>query len=192
MCCKFSLLEIHWNLLIVDSRGKKVYRRFTDRGDEEESIDGEDLGLLEHAANGTSEVKPLKTLSRRSIKPKRLFQTEVQKRAREEEKEEEAATDIEDGSADVGDGPSIATSLESASKLGRGMRTRKRTLAAIDRSSPEEQGSRSSQKGSPFDSWPRLKPGRGAGSPKAKRRSADEVNSETGVVRAALEAKKAT
>ncbi|KAK5061270.1 hypothetical protein LTR84_007812 [Exophiala bonariae] len=172
-------------------RGKKVYRRFTDRGDEEESIDEEDLGLLEYTANGASEVKPLKTLSRRSIKPKRLFQTDAQKRAREEEKQEEAATDIEDDTDDARDGPSTSTSLESASKLGRGMRTKKRTLAALDRSSPEEQGSRSSQKGSPFDSWPRLKPGRGAGSQKAKKRSANEVNPDLGAVGNALEAKKA-
>ena len=52
-----------------------------DEEDEQEEIDSDDLGLLEHSPE--SNVKSLKPLTRRSIKPKRLFQTEAQKKARE-------------------------------------------------------------------------------------------------------------
>jgi hypothetical protein len=180
-------------LLTGDSRGKKVYRRFNDEGDDEEVIDAEDLGLLEHTTNGTTDVTPLKTLSRRSIKPKRLFQTEAQKRAREEEKEEEAATDIEDQGDGTKDGPSNSMSHAPESKFGRGMRSKKHAIPSSDQSSPEEQSSRNSQKGSPFDSWPRLKPGpRGVGgSQKGKKRAATEVVDESGVVETTMEPKKA-
>lgn len=180
-------------MLIDGSRGKKVYRRFNDLGDDEEEIDAEDLGLLEHTANGTTEVKPLKTLSRRSIKPKRLFQTEAQKRAREEEKEEEAATDIEDHGDGAEDGPSTSVSHSSETNLGRGLRSKKHTLPASEQDSPEEQSSRHSQKGSPFDSWPRRKPGsRGVGgSQKGKKRGANDVADDTTVIEPTVEAKKA-
>lgn len=170
-----------------------MYRRFTDRGDEEEVIDTEDLGLLEHTPNGTTELKPLKTLSRRSIKPKRLFQTDAQKRAREEEKAEEAATDIEDQDDGAEDGPSTSVSPDFMSKFGRGLRSKKPTIPAVGRDSPEEQDARSSQKSSPFDSWPRLKPGPrgGAGSQKSKKRGTSEVESDFAVVGTSVEAKKA-
>lgn len=170
-----------------------MYRRFNDEGDDEEGIDEEDLGLLGHTTNGTTDVKPLKTLSRRSIKPKRLFQTEAQKRAREEEKEEEAATDIEDQGDGTEDGPSNPTPHAPESKFGRGMRSKKHTMPSLDQSSPDEQSTRNSQKGSPFDSWPRLKPGpRGVGgSQKGKKRGANEAVDESGVVETTMEAKKA-
>lgn len=156
-------------------------------------IDTEDLGLLEHTPNGTTELKPLKTLSRRSIKPKRLFQTDAQKRAREEEKAEEAATDIEDQDDGAEDGPSPSVSSEFASKFGRGLRSKKPIISAAGRDSPEEQEARSSQKSSPFDSWPRLKPGPrgGAVSQKAKKRGANEEESDFAVIGTSEEAKKA-
>ncbi|KEF60908.1 uncharacterized protein A1O9_02472 [Exophiala aquamarina CBS 119918] len=174
-------------------RGKKVYRRFNDLGDDEEDIDEEDLGLLEHATNGSAEVKPLKTLTRRSIKPKRLFQTASQKRAREEEKEEEAATDIEDHGDVAEDGPSTSVSHTSESSLSRGLRSKKHKLPSSEQNSPKEPGSRNTQKGSPFDSWPRQKPGsRGvAGSQKSKKRGANEVADEDVVAEPTVDAKKA-
>ncbi|KIX02983.1 uncharacterized protein Z518_06533 [Rhinocladiella mackenziei CBS 650.93] len=145
-------------------RGKKVYRRFDDAEDEEEEIDAEDLGLSSHTPNGSSDT-PLKTLTRRSIKPTRLFQTEGQKRARELEKEEEAPTDIED---DVNGIPSAETSnLDTAdsvptSKPGRSLRsTVKAPAVTSDGGDIGKIGakSRRSKKSSPFDSWPRVKSG---------------------------------
>jgi hypothetical protein len=116
---------------------------------------------------------PLKTLTRRSIKPTRLFQTEAEKRARELEKEEEALTDIEettDGSGDQSGSPSE----KSPAKAGRSLRS------AAKASPHSENGSavRSGKKGSPFDTWPRVKSGtRAAASSttKGRKRSAAEA-----------------
>lgn len=183
-------------MLTGDSRGKKVYRRFNDIGDDEEEIDEEDLGLLEHTSNGTTDVKPLKTLTRRSVRPKRLFQTEAQKRAREQEKEEEAATDIEDLGDGAEGGPSTSVSHASESNLGRGLRSKKHAPPSSEQDSPEGQSSRHSHKGSPFDSWPRRKPGSRAtvGSQKGKKRAANEVtdvDDRDAVVEPQVETKKA-
>jgi hypothetical protein len=82
-------------------RGKKVYRRFADDDEEdEEEIDERDLGLLSPATLEGQPRKPMKTLTRKSIKPTRLFQqSETEKAAREREREEEEAlTDREDHS----------------------------------------------------------------------------------------------
>jgi hypothetical protein len=147
------------------SRGKKVYRRFDDDDDEEEEIDAEELGLLELNPE-KSRVKPLKTLTRRSVKPKRLFQNETQQEALENEAAEEALTDIEEGAEQNGNVEKSDVELSPASptvKKGR--------------------STRSSKKESPFDSWPRLKSGGDAFPPvssasKGKKRGAPDVNDE--------------
>jgi hypothetical protein len=84
-------------ILIQCSRGKKVFRRFDreEEQEEEEDIDEQDLGLLGGTADGERR-RPMRTLTRKSVKPTRLFQTEEQKSAREREQEEEATTDVED------------------------------------------------------------------------------------------------
>jgi hypothetical protein len=111
-----------------------VYRRFDDRAEEEEEIDVDDLGLLGHNQDGETRVKPLKTLTRKTIKPTRLFQTDTQKRLREREREEEALTDVEDH-------PPVA---ESSTKPSANVSAK---LEADD----------SIRKASPFDSWRRVK-----------------------------------
>jgi hypothetical protein len=74
-----------------------VYKRFDDGSEEEETtLDASDLGLLEQTGTGTEALNLITPLTRKSIKPTRLFQTEAQKRAREAEKAEEEVTDIED------------------------------------------------------------------------------------------------
>lgn len=57
-----------------------MYRKFKDNPGEEDQYMSDDMG----------------TLSRKSIKPKRLFQTAEQVRVREAEKAEETVTDIEE------------------------------------------------------------------------------------------------
>lgn len=163
-------------MLTFQSRGKKVFRRFDDDDDEEEEIDAGDLGLLEHNPKDSG-GKPLKTLTRRSIKPTRLFQTEEQKRAREAEKEEEALTDIEDPTGPSGDIlGEMRESKESETvpmpKSGRSLRS-----AMKGEGGANERSRHSSKKVSPFDSWPRLKStGRSeGGSSKGRKRGAAEA-----------------
>lgn len=76
----------------------------------------------------------MRTLTRKSIKPTRLFQTEQQKAAREREQEEEAMTDHEDEASN------------STSAL---------ALPAKDTKPTEPRTA--SKKTSPFDSWGRAK-----------------------------------
>ena len=126
-----------------------MYRRFNDAEEEdEEEIDAEDLGLLEHVENGEMTVKPLKTLSRKSIKPTRLFQKEKQKLACEREQEEEAPTDVDEAAA----GPSNVNIDESAQPFVPSVE------AGVDKP----------KKTSPFDTWPRVKAGSKAASSLAK------------------------
>jgi len=168
----------------LSSRGKKVYRRFDDAGDEEEEIDPEDLGLLEHTSD-RSKIKPLKTLTRRSIKPTRLFQTEEQKRARELEKEEEALTDIED-KEDEQDGLFAEASQSNTETVyAKPARSLRSTTQAVhltsDDTGTESTSSKSTnKKGSPFDSWPRVKTGirSTTATPKGRKRSAAEVGAD--------------
>ena len=173
----YSFSVDYANLL---SRGKKVYRRFDDAEDEEEEIDPDDLGLLEHTADG-SDVKPLKTLTRKSVKPTRLFQTEEQQKAREVEKEEEALTDIEDAEAGEGDESAEAgqsNTKDADLKSGRSLRSTTQAAHVTSNATRKEaMDSKSSKNGSPFDSWPRVKTGsRSAGpTPKGRKRGATEA-----------------
>jgi hypothetical protein len=131
----------------LDSRGKKVYRRFDDLEDEDEEISDSDVGLLAHADSRAPRARPLRTLTRKSIKPTRLFETEQQKKLRMEQSEEEAVTDLED----VEDSDAADESI----KIKRG---------------------KAGKKSSPFDTWPRLKKGsRDVSSSKASKRSASDA-----------------
>ena len=119
-----------------------------------------------------AKIKSMKTLTRKSIKPTRLFQTEQQKRLREAEKDEEAVTDIEGESAN----PTVqaarpitpidgADADEPASPppSGRSLRsTAKKDNVDSARIPPPRLGkvnSRNHRKSSPFDSWKRFKAG---------------------------------
>lgn len=145
-------------------RGKKVYRRFDDAGEEEEVIDPEELGLLEREANGHEIVRPLKTLTRKSIKPRRLFQDDTSAQAlpdhQASQSDEEAETEIEDDQA--------AEDLEPPSPS-RATRSRTRGVS----------NSGGSKKVSPFDAWPRLKSGARSGTSvpasKGRKRTAAEA-----------------
>jgi len=155
-------------------RGKKVYRRFDDEDDEEEVIDEDELGLLEHSPRG-SNTKPLKTLTRRSIKPKRLFQTEAQKKARETREGEEAPTDIEEQASEVDDEESSPVSP--SYEAGRSLRSTGKAHLIPSEDEVKAADGRPNQKTSPFDSWPKMKSGGGStiGTSKGKKRGATEA-----------------
>jgi hypothetical protein len=129
--------------------------------EEEEVIDTTDLGLLDRVPDGALRL-PMKTLTRKSIKPKRLFQTEEQKRAREAEKEEEAATDVEDESTQV-DAPAVASGedvevidLITPNEQGRTLRSPKK-VAGSKPSVLEKVKEHHTKNGSPFAAWKRVK-----------------------------------
>lgn len=142
------------------SRGKKLYRRFDDELEEDEEIDAEDLGFLRQSPDGAERVRPMRTLTRKSIKPTRLFQTKEQKAAREREKEEEALTDVEEQHS----------TDDSTTKLAPSGRPSKAPASSSDK-----------KKTSPFDSWPRLKKGeRAIASIKTGKRTASEALGDEG------------
>ncbi|KIW65481.1 hypothetical protein PV04_07738 [Phialophora macrospora] len=169
-------------------RGKKVYRRFDDEEDEEEEIDEADLGLLEHSPE--SATKSLKPLTRRSIKPKRLFQSEAQKKARKAQEEEEALTDIEEPTGQNGDAE-VSSPGSPSVKTGRSLRSTGKALLFTNEAESSGANASSNKKTSPFDTWPRLKSG-GRSSPggqKGRKRGAPDTADDTGGI-AAVESKR--
>ena len=141
-------------LITTNSRGKKLYRKFEeDSNGEPISDDGDpasafsDQDLLRHQAGDA----PRKRFTRSSIKPRLLFPPKKANGSMQEvdDDPEEATTDIETPAEDVNTG--------SQRSFGVG------TPPADEK-----------QKRSPFDSWPRTKPGRGGrtkrpGSPMEKK-----------------------
>jgi hypothetical protein len=134
---------------------------------------------LEHTDADVEALKLLKPLTRRSVRPTRLFQTEEQKRIREAERAEEEATDIDEDSSKV-----IAQSSVRTTDLVPTTRQLRSTTApgstetpnghALDKAedattegasggqSPMIGRAKKSKKGSPFDSWKRVKAGAAA------------------------------
>lgn len=142
------------HLLILSSRGKKVYRRFDDAGDEEEVIDPEELGLLARRHGAREIIRPLKTLTRKSIQPRRLFQEDKQP----SQTDEEADTEIEDHNQDDEE-------LQEPTSPSRSTRSQIKKPSQIG----------GSKKTSPFDSWPRLKSGSRSSSTRGRKRNAAEA-----------------
>lgn len=154
-----------------------MFKHFDDGSEEEETtIDPNDLGLLEHTDADVGAHQLLKPFTRRSIRPTRLFQTEEQKRVREAERAEEEVTDIdEEPSNDVAESP-VRTSDPSTNN-----RQLRRTAATEFTETPnghalnetqdpktEDAGggespaigrAKKTKRGSPFDSWKRVKAG---------------------------------
>lgn len=159
--------------------------------EEEEVIDTTDLGLLEHIPDGASHL-PMKTLTRKSIKPKRLFQTEDQKKQREAEKEEEAATDIEDESTQVGVPATSSVEvidLVTPNEQGRTLRSPKRATGTRP-SVVEKVKEHHSKNGSPFANWKRLKSSGGSiasTSGKGTKRPGSEIDEGPSTKRARAE-----
>lgn len=143
------------HLLILYSRGKKVYKRFDDAGDEEEVIDPEELGLLARRHGTYETLKPLKTLTRKSIRPRRLFQDPTN------QLDEEAETEIEDNDHTKDE------DLEEQEQPSPSRSTRSQTKKVSN--------SGGSKKTSPFDSWPRLKSGSRSSSTRGRKRTAAEA-----------------
>lgn len=117
----------------------------------------------------------MRTLTRKSIKPTRLFETEVQKRARELEREEEADTDIED-SSNWDTNHKIIVQNEDPQNLTSQTSRAKLHCPASDESGEDHGTGRAhrSKKGSPFDTWPRV---RGSAT-KGKKRGALEMDGD--------------
>jgi hypothetical protein len=96
MSCKYP--KSHWwhdlKLTIYTSRGKKTLRRF-DNADDANDDEDDNLSDLEVRRNAGAAAS--KRFTRSTIKPRLLFPSEEQRRAREaaEEADEEAVTDID-------------------------------------------------------------------------------------------------
>jgi hypothetical protein len=155
--------------------------------EEEEVIDTQDLGLLEHLSDGAERL-PMKTLTRKSIKPKRLFQTDEQKKAREAEKEREVSTDIEEGGVPVVpaeiDGVEVVDLITPAEPR-RTLRSPKKTAngpTSSKSSVVEKVKDHHTKNGSPFANWKRVKGSAGsAGAPSTKgtKRPASDMEEPT-------------
>jgi hypothetical protein len=160
-------------VLIVASRGKKFLRRFEDDGDDDNLSD---LEIQRRAG-----LSPSRRLTRSTLKPRILFPTAEQVRAREaaaEEADEEAVTDIEvpcpaaktDAS---GPSPKPGASRKRAAAGPADFRTPSPPPAAdattdaapsVGAEVPTKptnkylQKPKSGRSTSPFDSWTRIKP----------------------------------
>lgn len=176
-----------------------MFKRFDDGSEEEETtIDPTDLGFLEHTEGGAEALRLVKPLTRRSVKPTRLFQTEEQRKAREAEKAEEEVTDIEEEPS-----TGIAEHRVSASNLSSSGMPSPRTTAKRHAQTPNGQtlseikeggtggtgegespavGKVKKPKGaSPFDSWKRVKagvPASIAGSSKGRKRTSSALEDD--------------
>jgi hypothetical protein len=133
-------------------RGKKIFKRFDDSLEEEEVIDPEDLGMLSRTADAGQAVKALKTLTRKSVKPTRLFQKEQAVLP-----EEGADTDIE-AEVEIQAEPQASSSQE--------VESRGKSRSKVD----------APNRASPFDSWPRVKSGTRRTASGAQKRSAEDMD----------------
>lgn len=165
--------------LLLCSRGRKLYRKFNDSEDASEAaeaespIDVSDLGLLAQSGDHTpTQIRQIRPLTRKSVKPTRLFQSEKQKRDREARREEEIITDIEE---DVDANSSSPTLIPGSGLPNIGRRSRSDVPpppSALEEGSDDEKPSEVSRKKgkkvSPFDSWRRVKKGSGESDDVAK------------------------
>lgn len=106
-------------------------------------IDPEELGLLEHASDGAEIVRPLRTLTRKSIKPRKLFETPTRKSKRSQV-DEEIETEVDEDEPEEQPSPTRAS--------------RSRGIMGLESASSAVAGTKR-KRGSPFDKWPRLKSG---------------------------------
>ena len=124
--------------------------------------------------DGESKARPLRTLTRKSIRPTRLFQSEVQKVAREQEQEEEAPTDVDEAST-AANSFDVTTAKDTANDLAESSQS---STTVTRRRSAD-----TAKKASPFGSWKRIKSGGkgSASSSKGQKRTASQaVEEESG------------
>jgi hypothetical protein len=183
-------------LIVLCSRGKKVFKRFDDGSEEEETtVDPNDLGFLEQTGVGAEALALLKPMTRRSIKPTRLFQTEEQKRIREAEKAEEEVTDIEeepsidiaessvptlDLSANVRQTRNTTATKSAQTPNGNALDETKDGATEVpgDGKSPTVGTVQKAKRGSPFDSWRRLKSASTIGHSKGRKRTSSALEED--------------
>ena len=134
----------------------------------------DDVGLLGQSPESTA--KSLRTLTRRSIKPKRLFQTEAQKKARKVQEEEEAPTDIEEPTCQEGDAEVLSPASPTV-KTGRSLRSTGKAHLWTEEAESSSPADGSNKKISPFNAWPKLKSGGSSvtGGHKGRKRGAPDA-----------------
>ena len=161
----------------INSRGKKVFKKFENDDynidPDEEAETEEDVGRImgDEDFDIPSTIKPL---TRKSVKPRLLFPTEAQRRAREEAAEEDT-TDIEDANKpedtemqiqeqaepdeiQQDDAPStpaeaIKSTPDSPPVSTRSLRSSMHKSSGTDSAT----GTGATKRSSPFDSWRRSK-----------------------------------
>lgn len=194
----------------TSSRGKKIFRKFDDdREDEEAQVNLFDSDEWHDSEIDGESTPPLRPFTRSSIKPRLLFPTEEQRRAREAQAEiadEEAITDIEEQQLLDSEMTDLAGDTEEEAAVtpvkptfvptsppasGRTTRAASRK-AALDSSpvAPEpvelpDSTAEKVKKRGPFDMWRRTKVGAG-GAGKGRKREGDVLERGGG-----LQAKKA-
>lgn len=178
-------------LILVLSRGKKIYRKFPKDGSE--YIDTNNLG------NGERESSTIRPLTRSSIKPRLLFPTkqQIHERTVSTIDDEEAPTDIEDPQdremTDPEDEKQITTPHKASifsptTPPTTGHATRAATKkAALESPSdlPEPVEAvpyeRRGKRISPFDRWARTKAGTSGVGGKGKKREGETMEKSGGV-----------
>ncbi|KAL9618282.1 MAG: hypothetical protein Q9160_006993 [Pyrenula sp. 1 TL-2023] len=173
-------------------RGRKIYRKFNEEDDAEEAaespIDVSDLELLGQSTDPKrphpTRMRNIRPLTRQSVKPTRLFQSEKKARERAAKKEDEISTDVEEdassSSTATPDTPIVRLETEAVNPLSPGRTLRSDTLIKApvesDDEKPSEVSKKKGKKSSPFDSWKRVKKGSGETTAKGKKRDLDEAN----------------
>lgn len=121
-------------------------------------------------------------MTRKSIRPKRLFQSEAQKLARELEKEEEAATEIEDNEKpEIIDAPLARNKSTVPEKHGLRSTAGPQETEIVTETATNKVKTNKRKTISPFDSWKRVKAGSSAPSEqlhKGRKRGAAEALEE--------------
>ena len=178
-------------LILVFSRGKKIYRKFPNDGSEHN--DNNNLGESER------ESSAMRPLTRSSVKPRLLFPTKQQTHERTVSTidDEEAPTDIEDFQdhemADPEDEKQVTTPVKASifspttpPTTGHATRAATKKAALDSPSDPPEpieaiRYERHGKKVSPFDGWARTKAGTGEFGGKGKKREGEALERTEGV-----------
>lgn len=167
-----------------------MFRKFNDEDSEE--VSESDADLLRYHPD--IDVARTSALQRNSIKPRLLFPSQEQLRAKEARAtkvEEEAATDVEECANASKKSPeepttpkksTLASNPDTPSTPGRSLRPRApKDLVVAPAATPSGQGTAGAKKISPFDSWQRVKAGRGiARSVNSKKRAGEHLERADG------------
>ncbi|KAL9112113.1 MAG: hypothetical protein Q9227_003490 [Pyrenula ochraceoflavens] len=165
-------------------RGKKIVKKLPEESEESEETDlaGLDITQTFNSSDAPAPLRKVRPLTRRSIKPTRLFQTEKRIRDEKAAKEDEIVTDLEEDLSDTlvkapeDKGNEDGATTSASTRTSPRSKSKKTHAVEEDCEKTSKAARQPKQEASPFDSWKRVKSSHSAPS-KGKKRDSDHFAS---------------